>query len=270
MIGEALDREGKPAVPLTVTGLKDLDGLLGGVLPGDLWLLSGAPRHGRTTFASLLATQAARLGLPTTVLVGVDGVADTTSRMVSAAGRIPLQKLREGGSAVSPRERAAVREASAWEVRLLSQADSSISRALHGAPPSSLVVVDDLDRWTEDPLDAVLEAKAWALNTGGAVILTLPLGVATSTSKTWQTWVRATDVIIELELLGGERLGEVDLTVIHNRRGPTMTSTVAAAYFYASLYDITLRDRLSDLPLSERIQDVGTPAWGSAEDWLLP
>ena len=46
-----------------------------------------------------------------------------------------------------------------------------------------------------------------------------------------------------------------------------MAATVAAAYFYSSLQDRPLTDPQSQVAISERIQDVGTPAWGSTDDW---
>jgi hypothetical protein len=269
-ISEALDSLSKPSRALLTTGLSDLDLLLGGIHHGAVWLVTSPPRHGRSSWAAQLAARAAAEDVQTTVLVGVDGVSATAVKVIAAGTRISQLELSRGRPVMSARDVRLLTRVRGWPLELLSSADTSLARAMAASAPRSLLVVDDLDRWCEDGLDAAEKLKDWALTSGGAAVLTLPCGHATPDSPEWQRWVRVVDVLVDIRKATGDRDGLADLALMHNRRGPTMACEVSAMYFRSQFLDLPPGGLPHTVALSERIQDIGTPAWGSTEDWVLP
>lgn len=257
-LARALKLAQRPSTPLVTTGLAEVDGVLKGVLPGQVWLVVGGPRQGRTSWAAHLAARAATvMGAATTALAGVDGAEMMAVRIIAAACNVSLaraQAVDPWPLELQPRLDAAL----AAPIEIERRWSTTLESELTAQSSRRLLVVDDLDLWASDPVADAARIKEWAAASGGGALLTAPLGVASPASSEWQTWVRAVDAIIRVHAPVGERLGEVDLTAEHHRYGPTVRA-VAAGMWSRSRID-PLRGMHSDrdalLSLSDLVADA--------------
>lgn len=90
--------EGKPRRhPRGVmTGFRGLDGLTGGLWPGEVLCVAGGPGVGKTAFALKAALNAAQDGAKVIVFTLESGADAAALRMMSAASRVPYERLRAG------------------------------------------------------------------------------------------------------------------------------------------------------------------------------
>lgn len=81
-----------------MTGLPDLDRRIpGGMSEGDLIILAGRPGMGKTTLAMNIAEFVAGEGIPVGVCSQEMPTSQLIDRSISSLGRVPLQKLIDGG-----------------------------------------------------------------------------------------------------------------------------------------------------------------------------
>lgn len=91
LMQEALDASGMPGV---TTGLDDLDKVLGGFHPGDLYVVGGRPAMGKTAFGLNLAVSAALAGTPCGIISAEQPREQIAMRMMAIRGNLPLAKMR--------------------------------------------------------------------------------------------------------------------------------------------------------------------------------
>ncbi|MDP6927150.1 MAG: DnaB-like helicase C-terminal domain-containing protein, partial [Rhodospirillales bacterium] len=79
------------------TGLRDIDGLLGGLHPSDLVILAGRPSMGKTAFSMNLAENAAIQSGKPVLAFSMEMPGDSLAmRMLSSLGRIDQHRIRTG------------------------------------------------------------------------------------------------------------------------------------------------------------------------------
>lgn len=264
-IGEVLEGLARQDAAGLRLGLTDLDDLTGGLRAGEVWLITGPPRHGRTLLAVQMAAAAAASGRDTRVLMGVDSEAMYAGRVVATTLRVGLHHAVREWPPPGLRDPADADRVLDLPLELLARSDVSLETALDSAPSRSVVIVDDLDRWTGDPLDAAETVKAWALGSGGSAVLTLPRGWWDADSPAWQAWVRAVDVVLDITMGLDAEAGYAFVRVMHNRRGSMMLGSFHGAYVHSRLEDLD-QDPIEGavpmkIPPSHHIDGGDGPGW---------
>jgi len=113
LVDELLDEfeaaeEGRGIMGLP-TGLPDLDAVVGGLRPGQLIVVGGRPSHGKTAFATGMATHVAALGVPTYFASAEMSGQEVVRRMVGARARLSTRTMEMG--ALSPDQHVRLAEA---------------------------------------------------------------------------------------------------------------------------------------------------------------
>lgn len=219
-IGKVLERLAEPIEPVVYSGVADLDNLTQGVRPGRVWVLTGAPRQGRTMLAAQFARRAAEGGRATTLLAGADDLTYVGALIAAAATRRSLfdalhnwrrfEAAREGAGHLDR-----IRELSIeLTTRRHGTLDEALPRGRH-----DFVVIDDADLWGSCALAVVQRVCLWA-GADRAAVVTVPRSLVGPEREDWQEWVRLATVVIQIELGTGDDLGAWHLDVMSNRRGP--------------------------------------------------
>ena len=136
------------------TGFADLDRRIGGLRPGDLWIIGGRPAMGKTTLAMNIAEHCAvRAGARALVFSAEMSSDALLERSLASTGGIPFQQIRTG-SVVSSEYAASLTDAASLLRRAPLLVDDRAApriseiraraRAAHRREPLSLVVVDYL------------------------------------------------------------------------------------------------------------------------------
>jgi predicted ATPase len=257
-------------------GLTELDERLGGGLAvGELWVLTGAPGHGR----SMLLTQiAARLALhhrlPSWLVSSRDPSPVVAGRLMAREGRVSLSEVADDLLTGESRDRllAARKRLEAAPLSVFAGADASqYWPSEHADEPtgSPRVVLLDDPRWTTtSEVGDLTQARALA-NRGWAVVVTLPRSLVLS-GTSYQSDLReamsAADVVIDVrssELRAVDATVAFDepglgaLTVLRNRRGPVGSVFVDVRHHHAWLVDRALKGKLTWGIASARPEEGG-------------
>ncbi|MET0843539.1 MAG: DnaB-like helicase C-terminal domain-containing protein [Mycetocola sp.] len=215
------------------TGLARIDEMTGGMVPGQVWVVVAEPGHGRTTLLLQLAAKYAALTDRTIFVESPREPAELcTARLLACLGKHPLREVLSG-DLDSDERLLHTRQRLAQSGLALSASGSSRQAArwdqLLDHHPAALLV-DDLDLLVGASPQRV---AAWAA-TGAFVCVTLPrhLVVRGARGDLDPGWARVADLVLDVRLHGAgadesqDRLGEADLSVLKNRRGPLWVSTV--------------------------------------------
>lgn len=239
------------------TGLTDLDHLTHGMLPGALWVIAGTPGAGRTTLACQLAGHVAAQGASAALISARDDPDTLLTNLVVRQAKVPAQHVQRGTLSDLEQERLAASMAVLAEadLQLLSATDSvweypdgagtadfgSLARS--GRRVADLLVVDDVDEllgahWTH----TLNDLRTWARQRGFTLVLTAPEEGLVHAGRCHPDLRRHADVVLRLELPGqfdldDPRVGEADLTVLRNRRGPQGRITVHFQGHYRRFVD---------------------------------
>lgn len=249
-----------------LAGFDDLDSLLGGLLPGHVVVVAGAPAMGKSTLALNLVRSAAVAQGVATLYVAPDGdEEETLLRVMSAEARVALHHIRSGTMTDGDWTRLARRVPAIADAPLAVhvQADVTVAdigrlcRTLRRSSGLGLVVVDPVQwvrsgRTGPDDLGATVRALAVT-----AKDIRVPMVlVAQSTGGPGQRsgrlpgledlepgLVENADAVILLHREDAydklsPRAGEADLVVAKHRYGPTATITVAFQGHYARFVDL--------------------------------
>ena len=205
------------------TGIGDLDALLGGVRAGDVWVITGPPRCGRSMLAVQLACSLAAAGSPVRYFLGRDPIQETAARFSAHTRPARLRETRDAPPAQDE-------PWLAWALDFVPQPHLHHTNSWDILPGSGdcAVVVDDLDLWRGDPANFLELSRAQARQGNSAVILTIPeSALRMDHAPTWQRWVRGADVILGLE---PHPDGDLVLRVLSHRAGPTTELGVDAIF----------------------------------------
>jgi len=90
-------RSGRPKLSGTTTGFFDLDQMIGGFQPGNLYVVAGRPGIGKTSFAlGALLHSAVKKNEPTAIYSSTTDRHSLTRRMLSQMSGVPLQEIHQG------------------------------------------------------------------------------------------------------------------------------------------------------------------------------
>lgn len=201
---------------LAPTGIDDLDLLVGGVHAGDVWIIAGPARSGRTTLCVQLAAALGRAGTPVRYFLGRDSIRETAARL-SAHTR--SERLREARGALP----ASDEPWSTWALDFVPQPELLHTGEWAVLPVGGpcCLVIDDLDLWRGAPTDFLALARSHARGDGCAVIITIPLHeLHVGDPETWQRWVRGADIIVSLNPRSD---GLTNIELLSHRAGPFAT-----------------------------------------------
>lgn len=206
-----------PRIPaiLAQTGLADLDATVGGIRAGDVWLVLGPPRSGRSMLTLQLAARLASSGTPTRVVLGADSAHEVISRVRACSLDRSLSRCRED-TAVDAAE-----AWTAWPMEFVpaSETASPVRDAWRWLPTDrkAAVVLDDLDLIPRDPLRLVATIREWAAVAPRAALVSMPSSVTSPSDPTdWQAWVRLADVVLAIDPI---QPGTALLRMLAHRRG---------------------------------------------------
>jgi replicative DNA helicase len=257
------------------TGFADLDGLTGGLHPGQLVLIAARPAVGKSVLAVDIARQAAvRDGLPVVFYSLEMSLREITNRLFAATGRIALHHLgRKGGMTPEDWGRWQTARTALHRAPLAIDADPARTVAdIHAAcrrakrrTGLSLVIVDYLQllqsgrRTVENrqvevaQMSRQLKLMAKDLEVPVVVVAQLNRGPEmrhdkrpmVSDLRESGALEADADVVILLHRedaydKASPRAGEADLIVAKNRSGPTASITVASQLHYARFVDMAL------------------------------
>lgn len=253
--------------PSTTTGFAGLDDLLGGLRPGQLWVLTGSPGQGCSTLLTQWAGHiATTISWRTWLAAPREDPRVLAARLLASQARVPIHALLRAAADSQPVGRAAPergldvdqqhRLTSARE-RLL-DADLRATAGTAARSPGLDVVsagegaasgrpfgcfLDDVDLLPRTDAEhlAALAAR------GALVVAVLPRHLIRPSPETDSdlaaSWTRHADVVIEVRTRGHVpdtpevRAGEADLVVLRHRHGPTATTTVSFQPHYARFAD---------------------------------
>lgn len=252
------------------TGHAELDLLLGGLRPGHLYVLTGYPGVGTSTFALGLARQSAiRHGLATLLLSPATPRLEVTYRLIAAEGRIGLHLLRSGRLTDEDWARTATTlgELSAVPLYVDDGPDVDINELPATAPgdagqPWGLIVIDGASLLTRTTAPEHLwaahtkfaqDAKRLAQRLHVPVVATASAGRQISRRVGFipqigdvaasAAYEAEADVVIGIsrpDMFDREspRAGEADLIVMKSRSSPCWSMTVAFQGHYARFADM--------------------------------
>lgn len=93
-VRQGMDSGGGSAVH---TGFAALDDVIGGILPGELWLIGARPSMGKSTWIRQCAVRAARAGTPTLIISLEESKAKIGRNILSAETSIDNRRIRRPG-----------------------------------------------------------------------------------------------------------------------------------------------------------------------------
>lgn len=199
---------------LTSTGITDLDHCTGGIRDGDVWVVTGPARSGRSILALQFAAKLADAGTPVRLFLGRDPVQEVAARLSAHTGSARLSERRAMSVTLDE-------PWSTWAFDFVPQPHLQTTDDWSVLPSagSCAVVVDDLDLWRGDPVDFLPLARSHARGAGCCVIVTVPDCVLfPAYGGAWQQWVRGADVIVALEPRQDDY---TTLRLLSHRAGPT-------------------------------------------------
>jgi replicative DNA helicase len=275
MLPAVLDRiEAGPPPGAVRSGWRDLDELLGGLLPGQLVTIGARPTVGKSVVLSNWAVTAALAGIPVLYYSLEMSAAECLNRMLAAAAGVDLLRMRAGAGVLTDAEWGRLGEATS----LLSAAPLQVNdsgtlrpgdiradlRRAHRAKASAgLVVIDyaqlmtattrnDRNRQAEVS-EITRDLKAAAKENGCAVLVGAQLNrgpemrsgrrPVLADLRDSGSFEQDSDVVILLARddaydQATPRAGEIDFIVAKHRAGPTATITHAFAGNQARVDDM--------------------------------
>jgi replicative DNA helicase len=237
-ISDLLSEPAQAHCDALTTGFDRLDQLTAGFQAEQVWLITGTPGQGRSTLMTQWAGQlAVTQGWPTWLLAPRESEAATVARLLASLGKLPLNHLQAGryeARLLAARDR--LRRAQMW-VRTGAHV---VVPQLVGAPSPRAIAFDD-----GDLIAGLTPATVRELAGGGAcVLVSLPRHLLVEGPGQWDdlepAWARVADAIVEVRSNGlpDERLGEAELSLLKNRRGPLTVAHVAFQGHYARFVEI--------------------------------
>lgn len=239
-IGKLLQSDLAPTCPQPVPlGFTQVDRLTGGLPPGRLLLVATTPGQGKTTYATQLAGAAAAAGRSAQLHCPREAPRACAARLVASLGRVSYDRLLDG----KPLDPAADRRAE--QVRAhLSASDLDVVAGtdldLDARAAVEVLVIDDAHL---GPTDTAARLRQIA-DSGVVVIATIPDDILCEGRAGFQVrlcrpWADICDLAISLTWPDEhERAGEVDLSLLKNRRGPLMDEVVVFQGHYARFCDM--------------------------------
>lgn len=238
------------------TGHERLDSLTGGIGAGDLVLITGASGAGKSTLAMDFLRESAIRAKRWSIFATLEASqTDATMRILSAEAGIQHANLRAGWLGDDDWRRLARIMGGIAEspIVFLEQETLSLSllaQEIRSTPRSELVVVDSLQLLAEsgdppDLLSALRTLKLLAKQENVVIAATVsPDPRLANGSSPIGEIDRYADLVINVfrhEQVEdwSSRMGEADLILIKNRRGPRGTVTVAFQPHYARFVDLT-------------------------------
>lgn len=232
---------GRPADPLAATGLAELDALTGGMVPGRVWILVGAPGQGRSTLVTQWAAAIAEGSDWAVQLVTPrDGSSVVASRLLSRIGRVALPHLTNHRLDPSDGERLRLvgDRLAALNLCVFAKGDAAYVPEAAALQPQETpaVFLDDADR-ISGLTPQWVAARAAA---GMFVLASMPrhrvLVAPDHEADLDPTWAGVADVVLEVRHRGlpngAIRPGEAELHLHYNRWGYIRTiSVVHQAHF---------------------------------------
>lgn len=221
----------RPEPPVSPSGFSELDSLTGGMLPGRVWIVVSVPGEGRTTLLTQWAAAIAQRSGQVVHLATPRERADViVSRLLSLAGKIPLDRLTAGDVADTGGERIDMARSQVCSLALYLYAldEDVYVPEVHPwrakARPTA-VLIDDADLVPGLTPERLTEYAA----SGLFVAISLPrhkvMTDETDEADLNPAWARAADVVMEVRhrglptLPGQCRPGEADLHIRQNRWG---------------------------------------------------
>lgn len=257
--------------PSITTGFTDLDGLIGGWLPGQLIIPAGRPGQGKSVAALCWALAAARQGEPVLMFPMEMKMRETLHRLWSNVGRVPLHLFKKFQFSADDERRVddAQQRIAALPLAINDTANSipqirSAARRFHRKHGHiGLIIVDYVQRLNLPPGDrydlqvgqAIKDLKTLAQELDCAVIAVCQLnrGSEQRSHKIPQLadlrdsgqLEQEADVVILIHRddyydKESPRAGEGDFIVAKQRSGPTDTVTVAAQLHLARFADMAI------------------------------
>jgi replicative DNA helicase len=245
--------EGAEPTPWCGTGLAALDAVTGGIWRGDLWLVTGAPGQGRSSFVTQIAGYAAcEHGLSTYLVSNRDSAEVVAARLHAATARIPLGHLIHDRLTPYEEDRLA-RSVQKFRTAPLRVASGPYARhrtiqwlRRQARERPVVAVLDDPD-W-ETPWD--LQAARQLADNGATVIVTLPrerLLNRAAERHQLSSAAGLADVVLEVrherittsgDLVPEKEPGQAVFTVLRNRRGPTHAICMGFFAHQARYFDL--------------------------------
>ncbi|WP_116247704.1 DnaB-like helicase C-terminal domain-containing protein [Nocardiopsis sp. FIRDI 009] len=267
---DRLEDPGRAPRPSPPTGFADLDGLLTGLEPGTLTVISGRPTVGKSVLLGNFARSSAlRHSIPTVWIDQESPRQQVLDRILSAEARVALHTIRlrmmtdddwvrlartMGRISVSPLLLHAGARVDTGQVRQLAEESGAGLMAVDGL--QHLKPRRDRETREREVSDITRELKDIALELDIPVVATAHLNRAplqrTDPSATLDD-LRESDLIAHLAdtviLIerpdmrdpNSPRAGEADLIVAKHRNGPTAEVTVAFQGHYSRFFDIARR-----------------------------
>lgn len=224
------------------TGLDDLDSVTGGLQRGALWALTSRPGAGKSLLALGLARCVAQTqGERVLVVSRRETAEELGERIVSAEARVGLHHMRQGpvpdddwGRLEAARSRLVGMALHLGQAAVPVKAVLGLERKLATEPPQ-LIVVDDID---DGPLrlDQLRNLHGLACRLHCAVVAVLAADSREPGAAEEEAALVA-DVVMRVENCSGDRLGQADLVVTHNRRGPVSRIVLENQMHYARFMD---------------------------------
>lgn len=238
----AITRQNRPL--LAETGSGDLDSLTGGVRAGQLWVITGAPGAGKTTLTCQVAAHAAD-DTAVCFLAGIEGIGVAVRVGASKTG-VSAREVQAG----SPDQALGLLDSGATgrsqDLRFGDRESTTLEEALC-LPESTLIIVDDLDLWSQNPMAAAELIKTWSRQAGSAAVVTVPEAPASPRASDWQAWVRVADVIVSVLPDPDECSGLAWLDVLHYRSGPKAKIQVVYEPWRSRLRDLSEAQKSANL-----------------------
>lgn len=226
---------------LRSTGFAAVDEVTGGFVPGQVWIITGAPAQGR----SMLALQWALMlcsehGMRTEFVSVREPTHLVAARLLACAGRIPVSHLWNDELTATDKERlrAAKGVVEAWPLRVSGPGRTSALTSEPGDWPEAVVCDDaDLEAGASPERLASLAAE------GMLMVITLPRAQVVGPDGIDSAWARTADVILEINRpdfvdADSPRPGEADLSVLRNRWGPSRRAIVAFQGHFSRFVDM--------------------------------
>lgn len=256
------------------TGFDRLDELTGGFHAGRVWLVTGAPGQGRSMLLAQWAGQfAATYGWATWLFAPRESEAATVGRLLASLGGLPLNHLWDGRYELLDEERLlATKDRLAGSQLWMRTGERPHVPVLVDAPVPRAVIFDDGDLIG----GLTTEAASKLADDGACVIVSLPRLLLVEGPGRWSDldplWARVADAIVEVRWNGlpDERLGEAELWLLKNRRGPLTVVSVAFQGHHARFVD--LRDERGTEMVAES-KDLSASVLqelGPTEEWATP
>lgn len=241
-ISDLLSEPAQDHGPALTTGFVRLDELTGGFQADQVWLITGGPGQGCSTLMTQWAGQlAATQGWPTWLLAPRESEAATVARLLASLGKLPLNHLQAGRYEDLDEARLEAARGRLMRAQLWVRTGAHlVVPQLAGAPSPRVLAFDD-----GDLIGGLTPTTARELaGKGACVLVSLPRHLLVEGPGQWDdlepAWARVADAIVEVRSNGlpDERLGEAELSLLKNRRGPLTVAHVAFQGHYARFVEI--------------------------------